>query len=130
MRSFMRMDRKSSDLWLFVRCRLTCTEPWQAAAKLAEALGLHDQAVLPRKRAERLREDFNRAFWCEEISSFALALDGQKRPCRVRASNAGHCLISGIATTDHARLVSQTLMAPRVLFRLGYSNCGRRRSPL
>ena len=86
---------------------------WQAAAKLAEALGLHDQAVFPRKRAERLREDFNRAFWCEEISSFALALDGQKRPCCVRASNAGHCLISGIATTDHARLVSQTLMAPR-----------------
>jgi glycogen debranching enzyme len=86
---------------------------WQAAANLAEALGLHDQAVLPRKRAERLREEFNRVFWCEEISSFAFALDGRKRPCRVRASNAGQCLISGIATRDHARLVSQTLMAPR-----------------
>ena len=85
----------------------------QAAAKLADALGLHEQAILPRKRAERLREDFNQAFWCEEISSFALALDGQKRPCRVRASNAGQCLISGIATRDHARLVSQTLMAPQ-----------------
>ena len=84
----------------------------QAGAKIAEALGLHEQAMLPRKRAERLREDFNQAFWCEEISSFALALDGQKRPCRVRASNAGQCLISGIATRDHARLVSQTLMAP------------------
>jgi glycogen debranching enzyme len=86
---------------------------WQAAAKLAEALGLHEQAVLPRKRAERLREDFNRAFWCEEISSFALALDGQKRPCRVRASNAGQCLISGIATRENAGLVRQTLMMPR-----------------
>jgi glycogen debranching enzyme len=68
---------------------------WQAAAKLAEALGLHDQALLPRKRVERLREDFDRAFWYEEISSFALALDGRKRPCRARASNAGQCLLSG-----------------------------------
>jgi glycogen debranching enzyme len=86
---------------------------WQAAIRLADALGLHDQRALPRKRAERLREEFNRVFWCEEISSFALALDGAKRPCRVRASNAGQCLISGIATRDHARLVSQTLMEPR-----------------
>jgi len=88
-------------------------QAWQAAAKLAKALGLHDQAVLPQKRAARLREDFNRAFWCEELSTFALALDGRKRPCRVRASNAGQCLISNIATKEHARLVSQTLMAPR-----------------
>lgn len=87
-------------------------QAWQAAAKLAKALGLHDQAVLPQKRAARLREDFNRAFWCDEISTFALALDGRKRPCRVRASNAGQCLISGVATGDHARLVSETLMAP------------------
>jgi glycogen debranching enzyme len=86
---------------------------WQAAAKLADALGLHEQAELPRKRAERLREDFNRAFWCEELSSFALALDGRKRPCRVRTSNAGQCLISGIATREHAQRVNQTLMAPR-----------------
>lgn len=86
---------------------------WQAAAKLAEALGLHEQAALFRKRAERLREDFGRMFWCEEISSFALALDGRKQPCRVRVSNAGQCLISGIATGDHARKISQTLMASR-----------------
>jgi glycogen debranching enzyme len=86
---------------------------WQAAARLADALGLHDQSVLPRKRAERLQEDFNRAFWCEETASFALALDGGKRPCRVRASNAGHCLISGISTRDHARLVARTLMSPQ-----------------
>jgi glycogen debranching enzyme len=86
---------------------------WQTAANLADALGLHDQAVLPRKRAEHCREEFNRVFWCENISSFALALDGRKRPCRVRTSNAGQCLISGIATRDHARRVSETLMSPR-----------------
>jgi glycogen debranching enzyme len=84
---------------------------WLAAARLADALGLHDQAELPRKRAKRLRDNFDRAFWCDEISSFALAIDGDRRPCRVRASNAGHCLLTGLATSDHARLTSQTLMS-------------------
>ena len=86
---------------------------WLAAARLAEALGLHGQAALPKKKAERLREEFNRTFWSEQISSYVPAVDGQKRPCRVRASNAGHCLLTGIATRDHARLVSRELMSPR-----------------
>jgi glycogen debranching enzyme len=86
---------------------------WRALAKLADVLGFNEQAVLHRKRAERLRQDFNRIFWCEDISSFALALDGAKRPCQVRASNAGQCLISDIATKNHARLLTQMLMSPR-----------------
>ena len=34
-------------------------------------------------------ERFEEAFWCEELGTYALALDGAKQPCRVRASNAG-----------------------------------------
>ena len=86
---------------------------WQACARLADALGLHDQAVVPRRRAERLREEFNRAFWCEDISTFALALDNCRRPCRVRASNAGQCLFSGISSRENARRVAHVLMSPR-----------------
>jgi glycogen debranching enzyme len=86
---------------------------WQAAARLAGSLGLPEQATICRGRAENLRDAFNRSFWCEEISSFVPALDGGKKQCRVRSSNAGHCLMSGIATSEHARLVSRTLMAPR-----------------
>jgi glycogen debranching enzyme len=86
---------------------------WKAATMLAEALGLHEQAILPRRRAERLREEFHRAFWCDDVETFAVALDGGKRPCRVRTSNAGQCLISGIVSREHARLVSRTLMDPR-----------------
>ena len=33
--------------------------------------------------AERLRRDFEAAFWCEELSTYAIALDGAKRPCRL-----------------------------------------------
>src|SRR5262249_4513717 len=85
--------------------------PWEAAATLAGEMDLEEEAALFRDRAARLRENFNRAFWSPEISSFALALDGQKRPCRILASNAGQCLISGIASPEHARLVSRTLMS-------------------
>ena len=53
-------------------------------------------------RAERLRAQFERAFWCEELGTYALALDGDKRPCRVRTSNPGHCLFAGIAAPERA----------------------------
>jgi len=39
-----------------------------------------------------------------------LALDANKEPCRVRTSNAGHCLFTGIASQEHARRVADTLM--------------------
>ena len=50
------------------------------------------------RRAESLRQRFEEAFWCEELGTYALALDGGKRPCRVRTSNPGHCLFTGIVT--------------------------------
>jgi glycogen debranching enzyme len=57
-----------------------------------------------------LRERFERAFWCEDLGTYALALDGDKRPCRVRASNAGHCLLTGLAMPEHARRAARTLL--------------------
>jgi glycogen debranching enzyme len=50
-------------------------------------------------------------FWCDELSTYALALDQQKRPCKVRASNAGHCLFAGIATDEYAERTAKTLMS-------------------
>ena len=82
------------------------------AARMAEALGDAARCTLLREQAERLRVAFEREFWCEEESTYALALDGRKRPCRVRSSNAGHCLFGGIASTDRARRVAQLLAGP------------------
>ena len=62
-------------------------------------------------RAEHLRERFEVAFWCEEIDTYALALDGRRRPCRVRTSNPGNCLFTGIVSPDRAKRVTHTLMA-------------------
>jgi len=84
----------------------------RSAAALAERLGLPDRAAELRAQAERLRQAFEDRFWCEEESTYALALDGQKRPCRVRSSNAGHCLFGAIAAPDRARRVAEQLAGP------------------
>jgi glycogen debranching enzyme len=62
--------------------------------------------------ADRLAERFNAAFWCPDIDTYALALDGEKRPCRVRTSNAGQVLFTGIADRDRAKRVARGLLQP------------------
>ena len=84
----------------------------RSIAGIAETLGHADLATRLASEAERLRERFEQSFWCEDIGSYALALDGDKRPCRVRASNAGHALFTGIADPERARRTATTLMAP------------------
>jgi glycogen debranching enzyme len=84
----------------------------RAGAALAQALGHPRRAAKLAAQAEALRERFERAFWCEELSTYALALDGDKRPCRVRASNAGQCLFTGIPSPERARRVGDTLLRP------------------
>jgi len=81
-------------------------------ATVAEDLGKTELAAELRKQAEELRRQFTSAFWCDELSTFALALDGDKKQCRARSSNAGHCLFSGIASPAHARSVAETLFSP------------------
>ncbi|HJS67483.1 MAG TPA: amylo-alpha-1,6-glucosidase [Nitrospiraceae bacterium] len=80
------------------------------AARLALALGLTEQAKNLLKEADKLRTQFERSFWCNDLSSYALALDGLKQPCRVKASNAGHCLWTGIAGQKHGMRTAKTLV--------------------
>jgi glycogen debranching enzyme len=80
------------------------------AARLAVALGDAALADELARQAERLRKRFEEAFWCDDLGTYALALDGEKRPCRVRTSNPGHCLFSGIAAADRARRVAENLL--------------------
>jgi len=82
----------------------------RSAASLAEALGHDGMAADHLRRAQILREQFEKTFWCESLSTYALGLDGLKVPCEVRASNAGHCLFTGIASQERARRVARTLL--------------------
>lgn len=84
----------------------------KAVARLAFLLGHEEQGEALLTQARDLRERFERAFWCPELDAYALALDGDKRACRVRTSNSGHCLFAGIASPAHGRRVAQALMGP------------------
>ncbi len=80
-------------------------------AHMAEALGLTDRAALLRRQAEDLRTAFEEQFWCEEIGTYVIALDGRKEQCRVRSSNAGHALFTTIADRKRARRVAELLVS-------------------
>lgn len=81
-------------------------------ASAAEDLGLPDVAAKLRQEAEHLKKKFNDEFWCDEISMYAMALDGDKRQCRLRSSNAGQCLVSGIAGPAHFSNLVESLLSP------------------
>jgi glycogen debranching enzyme len=83
-----------------------------AAAEIAAALGSKGLAGTLREQAAALRERFEQAFWDDELGSYVLALDGRKRPCRVRTSNAGYALFCGIASPERARRAARQLLTP------------------
>lgn len=80
------------------------------AAKLAKHFNEQTLSGKLFKEAAELKERFNKQFWDEELKCFVLALDGNKRPCRVVSSNAGHCLFTRIANEDNARKLADTLL--------------------
>ena len=81
------------------------------AAMLAEVLGRGDKALELQESALGLKTRFHQAFWCEQIQSYAIALDGHKRTCCVRSSNAGQCLFTGIAPPDAAAKIKEGLLS-------------------
>ncbi len=80
------------------------------AASIAKVCKENDQAIELERQAAALRENFQKRFWCKDIGMYALALDGQKKPCLIRSSNAGHCLFSGIADQKHAQSMAEQFM--------------------
>ena len=84
----------------------------RGASRMAGALGHLSLAEDLLDEAAALKTRFHQAFWCEDIGTYAIALDGAKKPCRVRSSNAGHTLFTGIADEDHAQRIADALMSP------------------
>jgi glycogen debranching enzyme len=85
----------------------------QVLARCAERLGWAERARTLKAEADLLAERFDASFWCPELGTYALALDGKKEPCRVRSSNAGQVLFTGIAKVDRAIEVADGLLRPQ-----------------
>jgi glycogen debranching enzyme len=82
------------------------------AADGYEYLGETERAAKLRKEAADLQQRFEERFWCEDIGYYAYALDGEKKPVKTIASNAGHLLWSGIVRPDRAERVMRRLLEP------------------
>jgi glycogen debranching enzyme len=87
-------------------------DAWMRMAEVFDALGKPDRASALRAKAVDLFARFNEAFWDEELGFYAYALDSNKNKVLTVASNAGHCLWSGIVPPERAKKVVDRLMAP------------------
>jgi glycogen debranching enzyme len=87
-------------------------DAWLRMSEIFEELGKSGRAEELRAKAAALFERFNEAFWDEELGFYAFALDGDKKKVLTVASNAGHCLWSGIVPPERAETVVKRLMAP------------------
>ncbi|MGH7118064.1 MAG: amylo-alpha-1,6-glucosidase [Acetobacteraceae bacterium] len=81
-----------------------------AAQRIAAALGKPARAEALAKDARRLQQAFENTFWDATLGLYVLALDGAKNPCRVRASNAGHTLLTGLPDPERAAAIATVLL--------------------
>lgn len=90
-------------------------EALMRAAALSEyAWGDEAFAGTLRGEAMELKARFDRDFWMEDRSYYALALDGSGHRVDSITSNAGHLLWSGIVPEGKARNVVERLLGPEL----------------
>ncbi|MCL6524970.1 MAG: amylo-alpha-1,6-glucosidase [Thermoflavifilum sp.] len=83
-----------------------------AAAQLAQVMNQPEWADRWNQASIRLQKKFNEVFWDKDLQAYVLALDANKKPCRVLSSNAGQVLFTGIADADKASQLVARLMQP------------------
>jgi glycogen debranching enzyme len=99
---------------------------WREAALLAFDLGDKALSAELEERADTLQSRFEAAYWVEELGTYALAIDGSREPCRVRSSNAGQLLFSGIVRQERAARVVDGLFSPDFFTGWGIRTLGAR----
>ena len=88
---------------------------YDAKARLADLFATFGDAAAAerlRREAGALRQRIVDSFWLEGMGTFALALDGEKRPIPTSTSNAGHLLWSRVPTPDQAERMAGVLLGP------------------
>lgn len=86
---------------------------WRAGSEMATALGFEKRAEFCGSAAEVILARFDASFWQEDKGYYALALDGDKNPCRVRASNMVHLPWCEVVPAHRAAsILADALSAP------------------
>ena len=96
----------------------------RSAALIARAFQEMELADHLEAEAETLRARFEQIFWCDDLGMYALALDGEKKPCRVRNSNSGHALFCKMADEKRAAVVAASLMSEELFSGWGIRTIG------
>jgi glycogen debranching enzyme len=99
---------------------------YRVAARLAVDMDDVRLAAGLTLKAEGLRRRFEDTFWDEALGTYALALDGDKRACLVRSSNAGHLLFTGIPAPERVARVAAGLFDPDFFSGWGIRTVNRR----
>ncbi|MDX8445241.1 amylo-alpha-1,6-glucosidase [Mesorhizobium captivum] len=84
---------------------------YRGLAALARRRGEFADAEHWENRAEEMRLAVERDFWIEDLNFYALAIDGEGQPCKVRTSNAGHLLFVGLPQPERAKMVADQLLS-------------------
>jgi len=86
---------------------------FRGMAQLARRRGDEGLANRWLLRSEAMREAVERRFWMEDLGYYAMAIDGEGRPCRICTSNVGHLLFVGLPAPDRAARVMEAMLSGR-----------------
>jgi glycogen debranching enzyme len=81
-------------------------------AEMYQYLGHAERAAELRRQAAEMRDRIRDRFWSEELGTFALALDRDKRPVATATTNAGHLLWSRVPAPDEAERMAERFLEP------------------
>jgi glycogen debranching enzyme len=79
-------------------------------ADLFERDGDQKRAEKLRREAEELKERFNKDFWMDELGTYMLGFQKDRKPIAVVTSNPGHTLWAGIADEEKGEKTAHRLM--------------------
>ncbi|HET7754471.1 MAG TPA: glycogen debranching N-terminal domain-containing protein [Anaeromyxobacteraceae bacterium] len=87
-------------------------DAWRRMARLFRHFGRPSAAVELLARTRAMTSRIEERFWMPERSTYAIALDRDKRQVDAVTSNPGHLLFSRAARDDRARTVASSLLGP------------------
>jgi glycogen debranching enzyme len=98
---------------------------YKAAAAMLGSLGNLDAEEKWKHRAHTLKKKFHSAFWLDDLQTYAMALDHDKKPLRVHNSNAGHLLWTGIVPEESAAKLVESLFSEHTWSGWGLRTLGK-----
>ncbi|QOR64622.1 amylo-alpha-1,6-glucosidase [Cytobacillus suaedae] len=93
-------------------------------AEIYETLGNSEKANELKEQASSLRDKFEEAFWMDDVSYYAIALDEHKQQVGTITSNPGHVLFSDMLSPERVNSVVNMLVSSKMFSGYGIRTMG------